>query len=162
MTRLIVGAALVFIVVLAVSAIFESDIRMLHGLQSLIYVTIIVLAVRHNKWGYAIAIGIGCAWDAYNLFASGFIAAGADAWHAFVTTGRIEDPVAFVALPGGLANAVLVVGSVWAYARIDRKRWSDIGVLIGGSAGVIVYFVGCIALTWPEFIPELRRHLFGG
>jgi hypothetical protein len=54
----LVAGCLVFIGVLALSGYIERDVLVLHVLQSLIYVTVIYLSRRHNKWGYAIGISI--------------------------------------------------------------------------------------------------------
>ncbi len=54
--RLIVAGCVVFILVLALSAVFDPSIRALHLSQAFIYVAVIVLAGKRSAWGY----GSGC------------------------------------------------------------------------------------------------------
>lgn len=48
---LIVGSSFVFILVLALSAVFEASIRVPHTFQALIYVAVIILAVKRSPLG---------------------------------------------------------------------------------------------------------------
>jgi hypothetical protein len=52
-----------FVLGLAVSAIFAPEWRVLHVLQSLIYVAVIALARRRSAWGFGagLLIIVGCA-----------------------------------------------------------------------------------------------------
>ena len=45
-----------FIVVLALSAIWQADIRWLHFLQAWMYLATIQLTLRQNRWGYFIGV----------------------------------------------------------------------------------------------------------
>ena len=58
---LIVASCAVFVFVLALSAIFDPSIRVLHVFQAGIYVAVVVLARKHSAWGY----GVGCLTAAY-------------------------------------------------------------------------------------------------
>ncbi len=49
----------IFIVVLAVSAIFEADIRWLHFFQAWIYIAAIAVSFRGSRWGKTCASCIG-------------------------------------------------------------------------------------------------------
>jgi hypothetical protein len=69
---LIVIGAPVFILVLAVSAIWEADIRWLHFFQAWMYLATLVLGLRHNRWGYFIGISAAGLWDYANLFVTTF------------------------------------------------------------------------------------------
>ncbi len=65
----IVASSLLFMIALAVSAYFEPPIRILHTLQALIYVAVIVGALRHQKWAYGVGISIAAFWNYVNLIA---------------------------------------------------------------------------------------------
>lgn len=156
----IVAFSVGFMLVLAESAYFEREVLWLHVFQSLIYVAIIVLSLRHNTWGYAIAIAIATLWNTFNVF-SGFFAGGIRAWSSFIQTGTIEDPVLLVSPLAGLDHVALMVCVIWAYLRLDRKSWRDMGVLAATYIGVTAYFLAIIALFWSDFLPRMWEILFG-
>lgn len=64
--------AFVFIVVLAISALWEADIRWLHFFQAWMYIATIVLVVRMNRWGYFIGASAAGLWAYANIFATTF------------------------------------------------------------------------------------------
>ena len=72
---LLTGAA-IFVMALFWSAVLDPAIRLLHALQSLIYVAVVVLARRNSPWGF----GAGCFksgfWNSVNLFVTGFVKDG--------------------------------------------------------------------------------------
>lgn len=155
----IVASCLAFIFVLAESAYFEPPIRTLHFFQALIYVAVIVLALRHSKWGYGAGIAIAAFWNGINIFVTTFIRNGFAEWGRFLSTGHIRNPVVFVAAPAGIAHAVLIVSCLFAYARLRDKRWSDLAVLLISGILAIGYFVAIIVVFGPQFLPLLRRAL---
>lgn len=69
---LILVGALVFILMLAVSAYWEADIRWLHFFQAWMYVATIVLSFRRSRWGYFIGLSAAGLWDYTNVFANTF------------------------------------------------------------------------------------------
>jgi hypothetical protein len=158
--KVIVVLCLIWIGVLFESTYFERDVLALHILQSLIYVAVIFLSLRHSKWGYGIGISIAALWNAYNT-KSGFVFnAGFHQWHLFLTSGHITNPVQFVAPIGYFAHVLLIGALLWAYIRLREKSAWDPLILLGSLAGTFAYFLACIALTWPQFIPRMR-HLLG-
>jgi hypothetical protein len=157
----IVALCAIFIIVLAESAYFEADIRGLHFFQSLIYVAIAVLSLKHSKWGYAMGISIAAFWDGVNIFATSFIRNGFQSWAEFITTGHINNPVTFVAAPAGVDHLLLIICCAWAYARLNNKKWRDVGILFGGAVASIGYFAGSIVIFGPQFMPLLKRVFLG-
>src|SRR5215813_9493114 len=84
--------AVVFIAVLAVSAVFDPKIRVLHTLQALPYIAAIVLARRKSVWGYGIGAIMGAFWNYTNIFFTTFGRNGfEEAWH-LVRTGKVHRP----------------------------------------------------------------------
>ena len=69
---LIVIGGCFFILVLAVSAFWQADIRWLHFFQAWMYVATIALALRRNRWGYFIGISSAGLWDYASLVATTF------------------------------------------------------------------------------------------
>jgi len=159
--RAIVALCGAFIAILAVSAYYERDVLLLHIFQSLIYVAILWLSLRHSKWGYGVGISIAALWNTFNLF-SGFFSGGTRVWSAFLSTGQISDPVQWVAPLAGIDHLALIVCCVLAYARLPSKSVRDLGILLGSFVSVTVYFLTIIALTWSQFLPRIKEILFGG
>ena len=61
-----VGAGL-FVIALYVSAVFDPTIRLLHALQSLIYVAVIMLVRGNSPWGYGAGCFISGFWNSMNV-----------------------------------------------------------------------------------------------
>jgi hypothetical protein len=150
-----------FIAILLVSGYFEREVLLLHLFQSLIYVAVALLSWRQSKFGYGMGISIAAEWNAYNLFASGFIAAGFRQLALLLREGRITNPVHLMGGLGGIDHFALIACLVWAYARLPSKRFRDVFVLLGSAVVVTAYFIAIIAVSWPQFLPRLKVHLFG-
>ncbi len=106
-------------------------------------------------------ISIAAEWNAYNLFASGFIAAGFRQLALLGREGRISNPVHLMGALGGIDHFALIACLVWAYARLPNKRFKDVFVLLGSAIAVTAYFIAIIVLLWPQFIPRAKAHFFG-
>jgi hypothetical protein len=148
----IVALSTIFIVILILSGYFERDVFVLHLFQSLIYVAIIVLSFKHNKWGYGIGISIAVLWNTFNSFSGFVFVAGTRQWSNFLNTGRITNPVDLLALPAYFDHLALIACLVWAYTRLPNKKPGDLGILLASFVGVTVYFMGIIAIFWPQFL----------
>jgi hypothetical protein len=114
-----------FIVVLAVSAFWEADIRWLHFFQAWMYIAAIILSFRGSRWGYFIGISAGGFWDYTNVFATTFLHNGLQQLWKWIYTGHLERPDLLIAIPAWLANFAVVVGCVWGYLRLRDKSWRD-------------------------------------
>lgn len=60
---LILIGAVAFILVLAISAYWEPDIRLLHFFQAWIYVATIALSFWRNRWGHFVGISTAGFWN---------------------------------------------------------------------------------------------------
>src|SRR5258708_9206588 len=60
----------VFIIALAVSAVFVPEIRWLHVVQALLYVAAMLLSIRRSRWGHFIGASTAGLWNALATFAS--------------------------------------------------------------------------------------------
>jgi hypothetical protein len=156
----IAALSILFIIILLLSGYFERDVLVLHLFQSFIYVAIIILSLKHNKWGYGTAISIAAVWNTFNIF-SGFFSAGVHQWEIFLSARRVTNPVNLVAPPAGLAHLALIVCSAWAYARLPNKKIGDIWILFGSCVLSVGYLFVMIALLWSQFLPRIQRILFG-
>lgn len=139
-----VGATL-FILSLAVSAVFVPPIRALHVVQSLMYVAVILLAFRHNRWGYFLGASIAGFWNLTALFGSVLFV------ELLAAPSRPD-----LALQGlaWLANLIIVIGSILGYRRLapapnDASRF---GLAFGAS---IAFLVAATAALAPGYLPNL-------
>jgi len=126
----ILAGGLFFILVLAISAYWEAEIRWLHFVQAWMYVAAIVLSFRGSRWGYFIGISAAGLWDYTNVFATTFLYNGLERLSEWVHTGHLERPDLLIAIPAWLANFVVILGCVWGYWRLRDKSWADAGRLL--------------------------------
>jgi hypothetical protein len=103
---ILVGAGF-FIFALVLSAVFDPSIRVLHALQTLIYVAVIILTRRGSSWGFGAGCVIAAFWNYTNLFVTTFIRAGLEQLMTLVQTGQLHRPDLVVG-GGMLAVAYLV------------------------------------------------------
>jgi len=155
-TRAIAICCAGFIAVLLVSGYLEHEVLLLHLAQSLIYIAVAVLCFRQNKLGYGIGLSISAEWNAYNLFSSGFIAAGFRQLSLLLREGRISNPVHLMGALAGIDHFALIACLVWGYAKLPSKRFRDVFILLGSAVLVTAYFLAVIALLWPQFIPRVK------
>jgi hypothetical protein len=156
---LIVPGASIFILVLAISAYFEADIRWLHFFQAWMYVATIALALRRSRWGYFIGISAAGLWDYANLFATSFFFDGLQHLAHWVRSGELSRPDLIIAVPAWLGNLLVVVGCALGYARLAQKRRSD----LPGGLVTFALTTGFLALDmWvcqPRYLPLFRAML---
>jgi len=114
-----------FILVLAVSAFWETDIRWLHFFQAWMYVVTIVISLRANRWGYFIGISAAGLWDYANIVATTFFFNGMQQLSQLIHTGHLDRPDLLIAVPAWFSNLFVVVGCLWGYSRLSGKSLSD-------------------------------------
>lgn len=156
---LILIGAVCFIIVLAVSAAFEADIRWLHFFQAWMYVATIVLALRHNRWGYFIGISAAGFWDYANIFVTTFFANGLTELSRWVRTGNLAHPDQLIAVPAWFSNLLVIVGCLWAYSRLPVKPTRDIARFLMAFVLTTAFFAADMALFQPRYLPLLPRSL---
>ena len=110
---LIVIGGCFFILVLAVSAFWQADIRWLHFFQAWMYVATIALAFCRNRWGYFIGISAAGLWDYANLVATTFFSNGLEQLSLWIDTGHLARPDLLIAVPAWFSNLFIVVGCLW-------------------------------------------------
>lgn len=155
--RVIAAGACGFIVILALSAYWDRTIIWLHFLQALGYVAVIVLVMRHNKWGYFLGFSFAAFWNYVNLFVTSFFRAGLEqAWYIF-HTGTLPRPDLFISVPAVFVHFVMIFGGIVAYLRLREKSVGDAVRFIIAFAGSIAYFAADMALTQPRYLPIFAR-----
>jgi hypothetical protein len=130
--RLIVTGSCLFIFVLALSAVWEADIRWLHFFQAWMYLATMWLALRRNRWGYFIGIGAAGFWAFANLFVTTFFLNGLQQLAHWMHTGHMRRPDLIIAVPCLVRESVcsggVFVGLFAAAGKIAR----DAGRLLAG------------------------------
>jgi hypothetical protein len=156
----IVASCALFICVLALAALFDPSIRILHFLQALIYIAIIALARQRSAWGYGAGCVIAAFWNWTNLVHTTFIKAGVIELMRLVSTGRLQHPDLFIAIFAAAAHFVLITASIAGYFQIRARTFREPVKFWTGGVLAVAYFVVIIILTGPQYIPLLKR-VFG-
>lgn len=149
----------IFIVVLAVSAIFEADIRWLHFFQAWMYIAAIALSFRGSRWGYFIGLSAAGLWDYANIFATNFFYSGLEELSQWFHTGQVARPDLLIAVPAWFSNLLVIIGCLWAYGRRAEKPLSDVGRLLVTFALTTGFFAVDIAVFQPRYLEIFRRLL---
>lgn len=156
---LILIGGIVFIVVLAVAAYFEADIRWLHFFQAWMYVATIALSLRGSKWGYFIGISAAGLWDYANLVATSFFWNGLQQLSQWIHTGHLARPDLLIAVPAWFSNLLVVIGCLWAYLRLKEKDAGDIVRFVISFALTTGFFAADMAIFQPRYLAIFLRLL---
>ena len=156
---LIVVGATIFIVVLAVSAFWEADIRWLHFFQAWMYIAAIALSLRRNRWGYFIGISAAGLWAYTNLFVTTFFVSGLRWLWQWIASGHLAHPDQIIAVPAWLSNVLVVIGCAWAYSRLPKKSAADAARLVLTFAVTSGFFALDMALFQPRYLGIFPRLL---
>ena len=143
-----IGATL-FIVALTVSALVVPQLRLLHFLQALIYIAVVILALRNNMWGFGAGVTIAVIWNSLQLFVNHLVQAGAVAiWH-FLSTGQVRRLDTMMVTLGCIGHFILIFACLAASVEdraTDRKWWK----FAGGGAIAAAYFALIVAVALPR------------
>ena len=148
-----------FILVLAVSAYWEADIRWLHFFQAWMYLATLALALRRNRWGYFIGLGAAGFWCYVSLFVNTFFVNGLQQLAHWIASGHLQRPDLLIAVPAWLSNFLVVAGCLWAYGRLPGKSLRDAGRLAMAAALGAGFFALDMALFQPRYLPLFRGAL---
>jgi hypothetical protein len=157
---LIIGSCAVFIFILALSAVYDPSIRVLHAFQALIYVAVVILALRRSAWGYGAGCIIAVFWNWTNIVHTTFIANGLRELAHALQTGRVSKPDQLIAVVASASHFVLIGSCLVAYFRIKLRGPLEPLKFFAGGLIAVGYFAGIIIVFGPQYIPLLRR-VFG-
>jgi hypothetical protein len=145
---ILVGVGL-FILALTISAIFVPQLRLLHLLQSLIYVAVVVLTRRNSAWGFGIGVIIPVAWNGLNLFVTHLFQAGAGQFWSLLQTGHVSRPDTLMVMVGGVAHFLLIIACMTGFLKLrpGMKHWGQF--FAGGLLG-FAYLMLIFATTVPR------------
>jgi hypothetical protein len=153
----LIGAGL-FVFALALSAVFDPTIRVLHALQALIYIAVIVLARRGSAWGFGAGFVISAVWNYINLFVTGFVGAGFEALAHSVRTMHLERPELLVAVAASIGHFMLLIACLVGFL-LNRPRAKNWAQFAAGGVVAVGYFIAIIWTTGPQYIPLVKRAL---
>ena len=156
---LIVMGAGFFILVLAISAAWEADIRWLHFFQAWMYLATIALGLRRNRWGYFIGIAAAGLWNYANLVATTFFFNGLQQLSQWVHTGHLVRPDLLIALPAWFANLFVVIGCLLGYILLPKKSIGDIGRFVVTFILTTGFFALDMAIFQPHYLGIFPRML---
>lgn len=156
---LIVLGAVLFVVVLAIAAVAEGDIRWLHFFQAFMYIACVALAINQNRWGYFVGISAAGFWDYGSLFVNAFFMNGVREIARWTSTGRIERPDQLIAVPAWIGNLLIVIGCVWAYWRHVQSRRHDVWRFLLAFALTSGFFAADMAIFQPRYLSMFPRAL---
>ncbi len=152
--------ATVFIVVLGIAAYWDRTIRVLHVFESLPYVVAAALCLRQRKFGYMLGAAAGTFW----LWTAGtlttFVRNGFERALMLFRTGHMDRPDIFIAVPAAFATGGLAIFSLWGYARLRNKSWSDLVLFVAATGLVAGFFVAIFAAFAPRYL-GMFRHILG-
>jgi len=154
--RLYVTGAAIFILMLAVSAWWERDLRWLHFFQAWMYLATILLGLRRNRWGYFIGISAAGLWVYMNLFGTTFFINGLQELSRWIHTGRLKRPDLLIAVPAWFSNALVVLGCMWAYLRLPGKSVLDLGRFLMAFVLTTGFFALDMAIFQPRYLGLFR------
>ena len=155
--QLIVASSVTFIVILALAAVFDPSIRVLHFLEAFIYVAVIVLARRKSAWGYGAGCLFAAFWNWVNLVHTTFIKAGVLELARLLQTGHLRRPDLFIAVFAAAAHFVLIGACLVAYFQLRPRSFRDVVKFWLGGVLAIAYLVVIIVFTGPQYIPLMKR-----
>ena len=140
-----IGAVL-FVVALTVSALVVPQLRLLHLLQALIYVAVVILALRNNVWGFGAGVTIAVVWNSLNLFVTHLMQAGVFTFWTFLRTGQVRRVDTMMVTRGGIGHFILLIGCMAALlARPTKnKQWWK---FVGGGVTTLAYFALIVAIA---------------
>jgi hypothetical protein len=149
-----------FILVLAVSAIWDPTIRWLHFFQAWMYIAAIWLGLRRNRWGYFIGISAAGLWNYAGIFANTFVRNGVHELVQWIHTGHVARPDQLIAVFAWTSNLLVVVGCSWAYARrVPDKSASDILRFVITFALTTGFFALDMWICQPRYLPLFHTML---
>jgi len=137
-----------FIITLAISAYWNSSVRLLHLFEAIPFM--VALAMGRNKFGYALGIASGAFWIWMATAKTSWMQVGFEHAVSLFRTGIIENPDLLMGAPAAIVSAGLIVFSLWAYLRLPNKAWTDAAVFVASSGFAVAFFVAIFTVFAPE------------
>jgi hypothetical protein len=123
------------------------------------YIAAMVLSFMGNRWGHFIGVSAAGLWDYTNIFVTTFFLNGLQQLFEWIHKGHLPRPDIFIAVPAWFANLLVIVGCLWAYARLPAKPYSDIFRFLIAFAGTTGFFAVDMAVFQPRYLAIIPRLL---
>jgi hypothetical protein len=138
-----------FIFLLLLVGFFAPSLRLLHVLQSLIYIAVILLVGRDSEWGFGAGCLIASFWNYI------FLRGAAPDVGAFVT-GKVMRPDVGLQLAGTFAHFILIVACLAGFLRQD-PGWRGWAKFLFAGFAAIAYLILLMVTLRPQYVPLLKR-----
>ena len=153
----VMAGAAGFIAVLAISAVFDHSIIVLHAFQALMYLAVIALVSRHSRWGYFLGAAIAAFWNYTNLFVTNFFESGLKTLQHLAATGQLTHPDQLVAVAAVAFHLLMIVACLIRIVQTSRKAADDLWAFLFALVGSTAYFAAIIALFQPRYLQIFPR-----
>jgi hypothetical protein len=157
---LIVSSSEIFVAVLALSAVYDPSIRVLHLFQAIIYLVVVILCLKQSAWGYGAGTLMAAFWNYTNLVHTTFITNGVRALSRLLATGELRRPDQLISVVAATAHFLLIAACVVGFLCNKPGNIGELAKFFGGGMLAIIYFSGIILLYGPQYVPLLKR-VFG-
>lgn len=159
--RLAVASALVFVVMLAVAAYWDSSIRLLHLFEAVPYLFSAELITRRHRFGHILGIACGAFWLWMAGFLTKFLRNGLERVPNLLLTGHVDRWDLFIAVPAALGAGGLALFSAVSYLRTTDKSRMDALQLACTVALVAGFFVVIFRQFAPQYLGMFKSVLPG-
>lgn len=153
----VVVGAVGFIAILALSAVFDHTIIVLHAFQALMYLAVIGLISRRNRWGYFLGAAIAGFWNYTNLFVTSFFESGLRTLKHLVATGQLTHPDQLVAVAAVAFHVLMIAACLVRIVQTSRKASADLWTVLFALVGSTAYFAAIVALFQPRYLQLFPR-----
>lgn len=149
-----------FVVGLAISAMFVPELRVLHFLQALIYVAVVTLAWRKSAMGFGAGVAVAMFWNALSVFVTGDARDGLHELGTLARTGHTDHPDVLLSQFAFCGHLLIIIGCAVGFIRIKpcARQWAEL--LIGGVI-VLGYLIAIVFAFGPPQAVQLMKHVFG-
>jgi|SRR5579859_353286 len=153
----VVTGAIGFIAILALSAVFDHTIIALHAFQALMYLAVIALVSRRNRWGYFLALAIAAFWNYTNLFVTNFFESGLATLRRLAATGQLTHPDQLIAVAAVVFHLLMIAAGLVRIVQTSRKAGADLATFLVALVGQTAYFAAIVALFQPRYLQLFPR-----
>jgi hypothetical protein len=155
----IVAGSVMFIVALAVSALFAPQWRILHLLQGSIYIVMIILTRRQSAWGFGAGALVATFWNGLVLLRS---PVGPEGLHAIesLLRGGSAPPDILLQLFGACGHFLIIAACLVGFLRL-RPAAREWGQFVGGGVLAIAFLLVMAFTVGPPEAAVHIKHAFG-
>ena len=159
-TALIVTGSVMFVLGLAVTAVFAPEWRALHVLQALLYATVVGLAWRSSAWGFGLGIFVALFWNGLSIAVTPGTRDAVIEFIRVIGGGPNPRPDLLLALFAFTGHVLIIIGCAFGFARLRPRLRESAQFVGGGVIGLVYLAVIVLTLAPPQTVQTIRR-VFG-